>query len=119
MKRMKEMKDSKNIISKVRSIGKLFYLNSILLILVFLFPYAASFIYPEIPRIELLVISAILFTLVMIFYCIILTALSSVIKGINSPAVSLAEKMMKCKLRIENGLDYCAKCPDGYTCASK
>ena len=112
------MEDSKNIISKVRSIGRLFYLNTILLIFVFLLPYVVSYIHPEIPRIELLVISAVMLTLVIIFYCIILIRLYSEVKGIISPAESLAEKMMRCKLRIEHGLDYCVKCPDSYICAS-
>lgn len=54
----------------------------------------------------------------MIFYCIAMILISSKTKGITSPTESLAEKMMSCKLIIKNGLDYCAKCPDGYTCAS-
>lgn len=31
---------------------------------------------------------------------------------------TLADKIMKCELRIKNGYDYCVKCPDNYTCAS-
>ena len=30
---------------------------------------------------------------------------------------ALANKMMRCKLRKQHGLSYCAKCPDSYTCA--
>lgn len=75
-------------------------------------------IYPKISNVELLAISAIMMTIAVIFYCIILIRLSSVAKGIVSPAESLAEKMMSCKLRIKNGLYYCVKCPDSYTCAS-
>ena len=113
-----KMVDSKNIILRVKSIRRLFYMNTILLIFVSLLLYIIPYIYPKISDVELLVISAIMITIVMIFYCIISIRLSSVLKGIISPVESLAEKMMSCKLRIENGLDYCAKCPDGYTCAS-
>ena len=112
------MEDSKNIMPRIKSIRKLFFLNTIFLIIVYLFPYIIPYIYPEIPYVELLAISAIMLTVVIISYCVILIRLSSAVKGITSPAESLAEKMMKCKLRIENGLDYCVKCPDSYTCAS-
>ena len=113
-----KMEDSKKILSRIKSIGRLFYLNTILLIIAYLSPYIIPYIYPEISNVELLIISAVGMTIVMIFYCIILIRLSYVARGIISPAESLAEKMMKCKLRIENGLDYCVKCPDSYTCAS-
>lgn len=33
------------------------------------------------------------------------------------PKNKLADKMMKCELRKKNGLNYCAKCPEGYQCA--
>ena len=102
----------------IRSIHRLFCLNTILLIIVSLLPYIIPYVYPEISNVELLVISAVGLTLVMISYYIILIHLSSAVKGITSPAESLAEKMMKCKQRIENGLDYCVKCPDSYACAS-
>ena len=113
-----KMIDQKNIILKIRSIHRLFYLNTILLIFIYLLSYIIQYIYPKIYNVELLVMSAIMMTIVMIFYCIILIRLSSVVKGINSPTTPLAEKMMSCKLRIKNGLDYCVKCPDGYACAS-
>ena len=29
---------------------------------------------------------------------------------------TLANKMMRCKLRKQYGRSYCARCPDGYTC---
>ena len=32
--------------------------------------------------------------------------------------MTLADKIMRCKLRIQYGRNYCAKCPDGYVCAS-
>lgn len=32
--------------------------------------------------------------------------------------LTLANKIMRCKLRVKYGSSYCAKCPDGYTCAS-
>lgn len=32
---------------------------------------------------------------------------------------TLADKMMKCSLRKQYGLDYCVKCPDSYTCPTK
>lgn len=102
----------------IKSIHRLFYLNTILLIIVYLSPYVVPYIYPEIPYVELLAISAIMLTLVIIFYTIILMHLSVIAKRMNSPIESLAEKMMSCKLRIENGSDYCVKCPDSYTCAS-
>lgn len=110
--------DSKIIISKIKSIRRFFYLNTVLLIFIYILSYMIPYIYPNIPNVEILAISAISMTIVMIFYCIILICMSSVVKGIISPAESLAEKMMSCKLRVKNGLDYCAKCPDGYTCAS-
>lgn len=113
-----KMVDSKNITSKIKSIHRLFCLNTILLILVSISPYIIPYIYPEIPHIELLVVSAIVITITMIFYLIILIRLSFVAKGIVPIAESLAEKMMSCKLRVKNGLDYCAKCPDSYACAS-
>lgn len=113
-----KMVDSKNIILKIKSIHRLFYLNTILLIFVSILSYIIPYIYPKISDVELLVMSAIMMTIVMILYCIVLIRLSFVVKGITSPATSLAEKMMSCKLRIKNGLDYCAKCPDGYICAS-
>lgn len=113
-----KMVDPKNIMLKIKSIRRLFYLNTILLIFVSLLSYIIPYIYPEIPDVELLTIFAIMITVVMIFYIIISIRLSSVLKGIASPVESLAEKMMSCKLRIENGLDYCVKCPDGYACAS-
>ena len=113
-----KMVDSKNIILRVKSIRRLFYMNTILLMFVYILSYIIPYIYPKISDIELLVISAIMMTIVMIFYCIILIRLSSVAKGINSPTTSLAEKMMSCKLRIKGGLDYCVRCPDSYTCAS-
>jgi hypothetical protein len=31
---------------------------------------------------------------------------------------TLADKIISCELRRKNGNDYCAECPDGYTCAS-
>ena len=31
---------------------------------------------------------------------------------------TLAEKIMSCNLRRKYGHDYCAKCPDGYKCAT-
>lgn len=31
---------------------------------------------------------------------------------------TLANRMMRCKLRKQYGRSYCAKCPDGYTCAT-
>lgn len=102
----------------IKSVRRLFYYNTILLIIVCLLPYVIPYIYPEIPHIELLAISAIGITLVMIFYFIIFIMLSRIVRGMISPAESLAEKMNKCKLRLEKGLDYCAICPDGYTCAS-
>lgn len=30
--------------------------------------------------------------------------------------MTLADKIMTCKLRMENGLNYCVKCPDSYKC---
>lgn len=30
--------------------------------------------------------------------------------------MTLAKKMMTCKLRMKHGYDYCVKCPDSYTC---
>lgn len=114
-----KMVDSKNMLLKIKSIRRLFYLNTVLLIFISLLSYIIPYIYPKISNIELLVISSIMMTIVMIFYCIILIRISSVAKGITSTAESLAEKMMSCKLRIKNGLDYCVKCPDGYTCASE
>ena len=102
----------------IRSIRRLLFLNSLLLIIVSILPYVIKNIYPEIPYIEIIAMSAGGLTLVMIFYFIILARLSFIAKGMVSPAESLAEKMMSCKLRIENGLDYCVKCPDGYVCAS-
>lgn len=113
-----KMVDSKDIILKIKSVRRLFYLNTILLIFISLLSYIIPYVYPKIPKIELLAISAIMMTIVMIFYCIILIRLSSVAKGITSPATSMAEKMMSCKLRIKNGLDYCVKCSDSYACAS-
>ena len=113
-----KMADSKNIILTVKSIRRLFYMTTILLIFVSLLPYIAPYIYPKISDIELLVISAIMMTIVMILYCVILIRMSSVVKRITSPAESLAEKIMSCKLRIKNGLNYCIRCPDSYTCAS-
>ena len=110
--------DSKNMVLKIKSIRRLFYLGTILLIFTSLLPNIILYIYPEIHPVELLVVSAIMFSLVMVFYGFVLYRLSSMAKGITSPTESLAEKMMKCKLRIENGLDYCVKCPDGYACAS-
>ncbi len=111
--------DSKNIILKIKSIRKLFYMTTILLIFVSLLPYIVPYIYPKISDIELLVISAIMMTIVMILYCVVLIRMSSVAKGIISPTESLAEKIMSCKLRIKNGLNYCVRCPDSYTCASE
>lgn len=110
--------DSKIIISKIKSIRRLFYLNTILFIFISLLSYIIPYIYPKSSSIELLVISSIMMAIVMIFYCIILIRISFLAKGIASPAESLAEKMMSCKLRIKNGLNYCVKCPEGYTCAS-
>ena len=86
----------------IKSILRLFYPDTILLIFVFLLLYMIPYIYP----------------IAMIFYCIVMIRISSVAKGITSPTESLTEKMMSCKLTIKNGLDYCAKCPDGYACAS-
>ncbi len=37
---------------------------------------------------------------------------------INSMYSSLADKMMMCQLRLENGSGYCVKCPDSYACAA-
>lgn len=102
----------------IKSVRRLFFYNTILLIIVCLLPYVISYIYPEIPYIELLAISTVGITLVMIFYFIIFIILSRIVRGIISPAESLAGKMDKCKLRLEKGLDYCAICPDGYSCAS-
>ncbi len=31
----------------------------------------------------------------------------------------LADKMMKCTLRKQYGLDYCVECPDSYTCPAE
>lgn len=31
---------------------------------------------------------------------------------------TLTDKIMSWKLRMKNGNDYCAECPDGYRCAS-
>lgn len=31
---------------------------------------------------------------------------------------TLADKIISCKLRRTYGNDYCAECPDGYTCAT-
>jgi len=63
-----KMADSKNIILTVKSIRRLFYMTTILLIFVSLLPYIAPYIYPKISDIELLVISAIMMTIVMILY---------------------------------------------------
>lgn len=30
--------------------------------------------------------------------------------------MTLADKIMTCKLRMEHGLNYCVKCPDSYKC---
>lgn len=113
-----KMVDSKNIILRVKSIRRLFYMNTILLMFVYLLPYIIPYVYSKISDIELLVISAIMMTVVMILYCIILIRISSVAKGITFPSESLVKKMMSCKLRIKGGLDYCVRCPDSYTCAS-
>lgn len=102
----------------IKSIRTLLYLNSLLLIIVSLLPYVIKNIYPDTPYVEIIAISAGGMTLVMIFYFIILAQLSTIARGIVSPAESLARKMMSCKFRIEHGLDYCVKCPDGYDCAS-
>lgn len=32
--------------------------------------------------------------------------------------MTLADKIMRCKLRMRYGRNYCAICPDGYSCAS-
>ena len=40
-----------------------------------------------------------------------------IFKDIDTSTNKLASKMMRCKLRKKNGFSYCAKCPDGYTCA--
>jgi hypothetical protein len=31
---------------------------------------------------------------------------------------TLVDKIMRCRLRMQYGRDYCAKCADSYTCAS-
>lgn len=114
-----KVEESKDMtISKARSIRRLFYFGTVLMIISYLLPYVVPYIYPEIPRVTILVISTIISVMVIIFYCIFLIYILSITKKLASPSVSLAEKMMKCKLRIENGLDYCVKCPDSYTCAS-
>lgn len=38
--------------------------------------------------------------------------------GVKSPTEVMANRIMKCKLRIEHGLNYCLKCKDSYACAS-
>jgi len=113
-----KMVDSKNIILRIKSIRRLFYMATILLILVYLLPYIIPYIYPKITDIELLVIFAIMMTIVIILYCAVLIRMSHVTKIITSPAELLTEKIMSCKLRIKNGLNYCVRCPDSYTCAS-
>lgn len=30
--------------------------------------------------------------------------------------VTLADKIMRCRLRMQYGMDYCVKCPDSYKC---
>lgn len=32
--------------------------------------------------------------------------------------MTLADKIMKCGLRMQYGRDYCVKCPDSYNCAA-
>lgn len=114
-----KMVDPKDIILKVKSVRKLFYMNTVFLMFVCLLPYMIPYVYPEISNIKVMCISAIMMTIVMIFYIIIIRRLSSVAKVVTPPAKSLVEKIMSCELRIKNGLNYCAKCPDSYACASQ
>lgn len=39
-------------------------------------------------------------------------------KKIFPEKATLADKIMRCKLRMQYGRNYCVKCPDSYTCAS-
>jgi len=32
--------------------------------------------------------------------------------------ITLANKIMRCRLRMQYGYNYCAKCPDSYECAT-
>lgn len=110
--------EKEKIMPRVILVRKLFILNTILLVIFYLLPYMVPYVYPEIPRTKFLMVSTIMGFVVTIFYGIILISISRAVKKINNPVDLLADKMMKCQLRIENGLDYCARCKDSYTCAS-
>lgn len=111
---------SKDILKlKIRFIRKLFYFGTILLIIVYIFPYLVPYIYPELTHDEIISISIIVAIITAVYYGVFLIYIIATVKKFTHKKISLVEKMMRCKLRIENGLDYCVKCPDSYTCASE
>lgn len=44
--------------------------------------------------------------------------IGKIVFGVKSPVEAMANRIMKCNLRIEHGLNYCVKCKDSYACAS-
>jgi len=86
-----------------------------------IYPFAVGFttmtvlqiLYPELLKkidiIQMIVLSIFVPVLVLI----VLNFIGGILFGKRN---DLATKMMKCSLRKQNGLNYCAECPESYTC---